>query len=318
MQAILQDRYGSPDHLRLVDVDQPTPADDQVLVRVRAASLNAGDWRRVRGAPFLVRTSNGWRRPEDPGVATDAAGEVEAVGRDVTELKPGDRVFGIRLGACAEYVAGANFVRMPANLSFEQAAAIPVAGITALQGVRDHASVRPGERVLVNGAGGGVGSFLVQIAKAHGAEVTAVSSADHAETLRSTGADHVVDYGTEDFTRSDLRYDVILDVGGNRSLRDIRRVLAPDGRIVLIGAGKGMFGPMGRFVGGIIRQRLLKERLVVFIAKVSLDDLARLGEMAEAGQLTPVIDSTWPLAETPAAFHRLETTHARGKIVITF
>jgi NADPH:quinone reductase-like Zn-dependent oxidoreductase len=250
-------------------------------------------------------------------VATDAAGEVEAVGKDVTGLRPGDRVFGIRRGACGEYVAGTNFVRMPANLGFEQAAAIPVAGLTALQAVRDHAAVQPGERVLVNGAGGGVGSFLVQVARAHGADVTAVSRAEKLETLRSVGADRVVDYGSEDFTRSRERYDVIIDVSGNRPLRHLRRVLAPEGRIVLVGAGRGMWGPLTRLLGGVIRQRLLRERLVVFIAKVSLDDLARLGEMAEAGQLTPVIDSTWPLAETPAAFHRLETTHARGKIVIT-
>lgn len=317
MKAIIQEQYGSPDLLKLVDIPTPVLEDDQVLVRVRAASLNAGDWRRVRGAPFLVRAANGWRRPRKAGVATDAAGEVEAVGAGVTRLRPGDRVFGVRLGACGEYVAGANFVAMPANLTFEQAASIPVAGTTALQAVRDHGQVRAGQRVLVNGAGGGVGTFLVQVAKARGAVVTAVSSADHHDVLRSIGADHVVDYAEDDFTRSGATYDVILDVGGNRSLRELRRVLAPDGRIVLVGAGKGLFGPMTRLLGGVIRQRYLKQRLVVFIADIRLEDLDTLREMAEAAQLTPVIDRTYPLAETPAALHRLETTHAEGKIVIT-
>jgi NADPH:quinone reductase-like Zn-dependent oxidoreductase len=317
VRAILQDRYGSPDHLKLREIDKPVPEADQVLVKVHAASLNAGDWRRVRGTPFLVRSSNGWGRPKNPGVATDAAGIVEAVGSDVTDLSVGDRVFGVRLGACAEYVAGKNFVRMPASLGFEEAAAIPVAGTTGLQAVRDHAAVQAGQQVLVNGAGGGVGSFLVQIAKAYGAVVTAVSRTEHLETLGANGADQVIDYMKDDFTRSPVRYDVILDVGGNRSLRDLRRVLGPEGRIVLVGAGKGSFGPVGRLLGGSIRQRLLNQRLVVFIADIRLEDLTTLGQMAESGQLTPIIDRTYPLAETPAAFHRLETTHARGKIVIT-
>jgi NADPH:quinone reductase-like Zn-dependent oxidoreductase len=317
MKAIVQERYGSPDHLQLRDIETPVPGADQVLVRVHAASLNSGDWRRVRGAPFIVRTANGWLRPKLHGVATDAAGVVEAVGAQVTNLKPGDRVYGIRLGACAEYVAGANFVAMPANLTFEQASAIPVAGTTALQAIRDHGQVQPGQQVLVYGAGGGVGTFLVEIAKIDGAEVTAVSSAEHLDMLRSIGADHVVDYAKDDFTKTSARYDVIIDVGGNRSLRDLGRVLAPTGRIVLVGAGKSVFGPLARFVGAVVRTRLLKQRLVVFIADVRLEDLDTLRELAEAGRLTPVIDRTYPLAETRAAFHRIETTHANGKVVIT-
>jgi len=316
MKAIIQERYGSPDLLKLADVEMPAVEDDQVLVRVRAASLNSGDWRRVRGSPFLVRAANGWRKPQATGVATDAAGEVEAVGKDVTHVKPGDRVYGVRLGACGEYVSGKNFVPMPANLTFEQAAAIPVAGVTALQAVRDKAGVQPGQRVLVNGAGGGVGTFLVQIAKAFGAEVTAVSRTENLEMLRSIGADHVVDYTREDFTKTGQRFNAVIDVGGNRSIGDLRRILTPDGKLVLVGVGKGPLGPLLRLGNGAIRMRLLKQPLIVFIASISHDDLRLLNELAESGKLTPVIDRTYPLAETTAAFHHLETTHARGKIVI--
>jgi NADPH:quinone reductase-like Zn-dependent oxidoreductase len=317
MNAIIQEQYGSPDMLRLADIDMPVVADDQVLVRVRAASLNSGDWRRVRGAPFLVRTDSGLLKPQAQGVATDAAGEVESVGKDVTDMKPGDRVYGVRLGACGEYVAGTKFVPMPANLTFEQAAAIPVAGCTALQAVRDHGGVKPGQRVLINGAGGGVGTYLVQIAKAHGAEVTAVSSTDKVDMLRSIGADHVVDYTREDFAKTTERYDVVFDIGGNRSIGASRKILAPGGKIVQIGVGKGHVGPLLRLLNGVIRMRLFKQPIVVFIANVNKDDLGVLREMAESGKLVPVIDRTYPLAETPAAFHRLETTHATGKIVIT-
>jgi NADPH:quinone reductase-like Zn-dependent oxidoreductase len=317
VRAIIQERYGSPDTLKLADIEKPVANDDQVLVRVRAASLNSGDWRRVRGAPFLVRTDSGLLKPQAQGVATDAAGEVESAGKDVTDVKPGDRVYGVRLGSCGEYVAGRNFAPMPANLTFEQAAAIPVAGCTALQAARDHGGVQPGQRVLINGAGGGVGTFLVQIAKAFGAEVTAVTSTDKVDMLGSIGADHVVDYTREDFAKTTERYDVVFDIGGNRSIGASLAILAPGGNVVQIGVGKGQVGPLLRLLNGVIRMRLLKQPLVVFIANVNKDDLGVLRDMAESGKLMPVIDRTYPLAETAAAFHRLETTHATGKIVIT-
>ena len=316
MKAIIQEQYGSPDLLKLMDIPTPELGDDQVLVRVHAASLNSGDWRRVRGAPFLVRMFNGWLSPKHHGVATDAAGTAEAVGKDVTHVNVGDRVYGVRLGACGEYVSGKNFVAMPANLTFEEAASIPVTGCTALQAVRDHAQVATGERVLINGAGGGVGTALVQIAKAFGAHVTAVSDTDKLATLRDIGADEVVDYTKDDFARLGPRFDVVFDIGGNRSLKDLRRLLAPNGRIVLIGAGKGMFGPMTRLFGGAIRHRL-GQPVRSYIADVNHAELLALKELAESGALRPVIDHTYPLAETPAAFHRIETTHARGKVVIT-
>jgi NADPH:quinone reductase-like Zn-dependent oxidoreductase len=317
MRAIIQERYGSPDLLRLGEVDSPTPGPDQVLVRVRASSVNAGDWRRVRADPFFARLSEGLRRPKNPLIGGDAAGVVEAVGAAVTDLRPGDEVYGIRTGALAEYVAGKNFVRKPANLSLEEAAAIPIAGVTALQSVRDHGRVTPGDKVLVNGAGGGVGSFAVQIAKADGAEVTAVTRTDKVELLRSIGADHVVDYTREDFTRSVTRYDVVIDPGGNRSVRQLRRILAPGGRLVLVGAGHGAGGVVGRLAGGIVRMRVLRQPIAMFMAAVRREDLVTLRELVEAGKVKPLIDRTYPLEQTAEALKYLETGRVSGKVVIT-
>jgi NADPH:quinone reductase-like Zn-dependent oxidoreductase len=318
MKAIVQHGYGSPDAvLRLADVEKPEVDDDDVLVRVRAASVNALDWRRVRATPFIVRLGDGLRTPKEPGLGVDAAGHVEEVGKNVTHLRPGDEVFGVGTGAFAEFTTGRFFVPKPANLTFEQAAAVPVAGLTALQGIRDKGGVQPGQSVLVYGAGGGVGTFTVQVAKALGAEVTAATRPDNLDLIRSLGADQVIDYTREDFTTGERRYDVVVDVGGTRSLSACRRALAPGGTLVLSGAGHGASGPLGRFAAAIFRSAVLRQRIVVFISKESTEDLLALKELIEAGKVTPVIDRTFPLAETPEAVRYLESEDARGKVVIT-
>ena len=318
MRAIIQDRYGPPEQLRLGDAPKPTPGPNQVLVAVHASSLNAGDWRRVRADPFLVRLSEGVRRPRSPLLGGDAAGVVEAVGADVTDLAIGAEVYGIRTGALAEYVAGKSFVRKPANLSLDEAAAVPIAGVTALQSVRDRGQVRPGHRVLVNGAGGGVGTFVTQIAVADGAEVTAVTSSEKVEMVRSCGAAaRVIDYTREDWTQSDARYDVIIDPGGNRSVRQLRRRLAPGGRMVLVGAGHGLGGAMGRLAGGTIRRRILRQPIEMFLAAVRTDDLRALTDLIEAGKVRPIIDRTYPLEQTADALRFLESGKVAGKVVIS-
>lgn len=317
MRAIVQDRYGSPEHLRVAEVDPPTLTDTGVLVRVHASSINAGDWRRVRAAPVIIRAVEGWRRPRNPLLGGDAAGVVEAVGSAVTHLAPGDRAYGIRTGALAEMVNGRSFVRMPANLGFEEAAAVPIAGVTALQAVRDHGHVAPGDRVLVNGAGGGVGSMVVQIAKADGAEVTAVTGPRTVELARSMGADRVIDYTQEDFTRTAPGHDVMIDLGGNRPVRALRRTIARDGRVVLVGAGAGRLGPMTRLAGGLIRMRVLRQPVAMFIAAVRTEDLDALTALIEAGKLRPAIDRTYPLEQVPDAMRYVESGQARGKVVIT-
>jgi NADPH:quinone reductase-like Zn-dependent oxidoreductase len=316
MKAIRQDRYGSPDLLKLAEVEKPELEDDRVLVRVRASSVNAGDWRQVRANPFLIRLIGGLRRPRSPLVGADAAGVVEAVGANVADLRPGDEVMGICRGALAEYVCGATFVRKPANLSFEQAAAMPIAAITALQGLRDHGKIQPAHRVLINGAGGGVGTFAVQLARHLGADVTAVTSTDNIDLVKTLGADRVIDYSREDFTKAGP-YDVIVDVGGNRSIASMRRALAPAGRVVLIAAAKGGLGVLGRIGAAAFRGRVLKQRVTFFVADVNRDDLRSLAELVEAGKITPVIDSTYPLAEVAKALHQIESGRAKGKIVIT-
>lgn len=318
MRAIVQERYGSPgDVLRLTEVDKPQVGDDQVLVRVRASSVNAGDWRRVRATPFFIRFVEGLRRPKATALGGDVAGVVEAVGSAVTDLKVGDEVYGVRTGAFAEYVSGKNFVPKPANLTVEQAAAVPIAGLTALQAVRDKGRIQPGQKVVVNGAGGGVGTFTVQLAKALGAEVTGVTSTENVDLVRSMGADHVIDYRREDFTRGPDGYDVIIDVGGTPSMSALRRALAPDGTLVRVGAGKGGGGPMVSLAAALVRSRVLKQRVVSFIAKVEKQDLLTLKELIEAGKVRPVIDRTYPLSEIAEALRYLETERARGKVVIT-
>jgi NADPH:quinone reductase-like Zn-dependent oxidoreductase len=323
MKAIVQDRYGPPDVLALRDVDQPIPAGNEVLVRVRAASVNARDWHLMRGDPYVARPSFGLRRPRVKIRGTDFAGRVEAVGPDVQRFRPGDEVFGEADGAFAEYVCAPDGVvePKPANLTFEQAAAVPLAGNTALMGVRDVARVEPGQQVLINGASGGVGTFAVQIAKSFGAEVTGVCSTRNLELIRSLGADHVIDYTVEDFTRNGRQYDVVFDLVGNRSLTDFRRALTPEGTLVLSGGGVSgggsLFGPMGLFVKGQLMARFVHHRLLPLTVKPSQENLATLRELAESGKIAPVIDRTYPLSETPEAIRYLEVEHARAKVVIT-
>lgn len=319
MKAIVQDRYGSPDVLELREIDKPVPGDDAVLVRVRAASVNALDWHLMRALPHLVRLSDGLRKPKQSVRGVDVAGEVEQVGKNVTHLQAGDRVFGHRSGAFAEYVAGRTFVPMPANLTFEQAAAVPVAGCTALQALRDHGQLQSGQTVLIYGSGGGVGTFAAQIAKALGATVTAVTNTGNLELLRSIGADQVIDYNREDFTRNGRRYDLIVDLGGNRRVSTMRhRALTPNGTLVLVGAGRGQWlGPVIRPVVAMAVSRFVSQRLVPFIAKVTKEDLLFLKDLIETGKVTPVIDRAFPLSETADALRYLEAGHARGKVVIT-
>jgi NADPH:quinone reductase-like Zn-dependent oxidoreductase len=308
--------------LQLEDVDTPTVDDDGVLVQVRAASVNAGDWHLIRGLPFLVRVVEGLRVPKQSSVGTDVAGVVEAVGKNVTQFRPGDAVFGARRGALAEYVCGreSSFVPMPAGLTFEQAAAVPVAGCTALQALRDRGRVRAGQRVLIYGAGGGVGTFAVQLAKAFGTHVTAVTSTGNVDMVRSLGADEVIDYSQQDFSRTGQRYDLILDVGGGRSLSACRRVLRANGVLVLIGAGgdgRRMTPIMARLLLAATWSRLGSRKLLPFLAKVSHSDIVALKELIDARKVMPVIDRTYPLSQTAAAMRYLEQGHARGKIVIT-
>ena len=322
MKAIVRERYGSPDVLELRDVDKPVLDDDSVLVKVRAASINAYDWHMMRGLPFLARMSEGLRKPKSIAMGVDVAGQVEAVGKNVTHLRPGDEVFGARSGALAEYVRGSAksfLVPKPAGLTFEQAAAMPMAATTALQGLRDRGQLKAGQTVLINGAAGGVGTFAVQIAKAFGAHVTAVCSTRNVDMVRSIGADEVVDYTREDFTKGGQPYDLILDVAASRPLSECRRVLASNGTLVLVGAPDGRrMGPIvARILAMIVLSRFASQKLLPFLAKNSKEDLMFLKELVEAGRIRPVIDRTYPLSETAAAIRYLEEGHARGKIVIT-
>jgi NADPH:quinone reductase-like Zn-dependent oxidoreductase len=320
MKAMVQEEYGSPDKLGLREVDKPVVEDDDVLVRVRAAAVNALDWRVMRGLPYMVRLSEGRRRPENPIRGIDLAGHVEAVGKNVTEFKPGDEVFGERRRAFAEYILGKeeHFAHKPASITFAEAATLGCAALTALQGLRDKAHVKPGQKVLINGAGGGVGTFSVQIAKSFGADVTAVCHTHNVEMVRSIGAARVIDYTQEDFTKTKERYDVVFDNVGNRSLRRLRRILTPSGTLVFVGAPHFRFvAPLFRILGAVVVSRFSKQKLLPFIATHSKDDLLALKELVESGSVTPVIDRTYPLSEVPEAIRYLEKGHARGKVVIT-
>ena len=315
MKAIVRDRYGSPDVLQLGEVDKPALTDEGVLVRVRATSINAYDWHMLRGKPYLARLEEGLRRPKTAILGLDVAGIAEGVGKDVTHVKPGDRVFGSRSGAFAEYVTGRTMVPMPEGLSFEEAASVPTAGQTALQGLRDHGRIQAGQRVLVIGAGGGVGSFAVQIAKAFGADVTATTSTTKVDMVRSIGADRVIDYARDDVTRNGTRFDLILDVGGVRSLSRLRRVMTPDTTVVLVAPGPGQWvGPLARLGG--VASRFWGQPIRFFLAKPSRDDLLVLKALIEAGKVTPVIDRTYPFTEIPDAVRRVESGQATGKVVI--
>ena len=332
MQAIVNTEYGSPDDLKLQEIDKPPVGDDGVLVRVRAASVNPVDWHRMRGEPYVVRPMMfGLRRPKKSVPGVDAAGHVEEVGANVRQFGLGDEVFGGPGSAFAEYVCGGeeDFAPKPAGLTFEQTAAVPVAGCTALQALRDHGQLQPGQSVLINGAAGGVGTFAVQIAKALGGDVTGVCSTQNVDMVRSIGADHVVDYTVEDFTRSGRRYDLIVNVAGNRSVSDLRRALTPKGTLVLAGGGVGREagGRLGLLVeslklvagslGVLVLSRFVGQRLLLFMAKIRTEDLVVLKELIEAGKVTPVIDRAYPLNEAPEAIRYLEAGHARGKVVVT-
>ncbi|GAA1794679.1 NAD(P)-dependent alcohol dehydrogenase [Luedemannella flava] len=320
MKAIVQDKYGPPTVLRFDDVATPVPGDDEVLVRVRASSVNARDWHYMRGDPYIMRPSMGLTRPKQRIQGLDFAGVVEAVGAKVTRLRPGDEVYGMSLAAFAEYVcAGPEEVDLkPANLTFEQAAAVPVAAGTALGCLPD---VDSGHRVLINGASGGVGTFAVQLARSLGAHVTAVCSARNADQAVSLGADVVVDYAREDFTRGDARYDLVVDLVGNHSLGDLRRALAPDGTVVLSGGGVStggsLFGPMGLFIRGALASRVARQKVLAPALKQSRATLATLRTLIEAGRMTPVIDRVYPLSDAAAAIRYLEVDHARAKVVLT-
>jgi len=322
MRAVVRDRYGSPDVLRLEEVGRPDLTDDGALVRVRASSVNRADWYGLTGVPMLARPMmGGIIRPKDKLLGADFAGVVEAVGRDVTDLKPGDEVFGGRTGAFGEYVCVRNGVALkPSNLTFEEAAAAPVAGLTALQGLRDHGRLQPGQRVLVNGASGGVGTFAVQLARALGAaKVTAVCSTRNVELVRSLGADRVIDYSREDFTRIGERYDILFDVAGSKSWSACKRVLEPHGTLVQAGGPKAnrLLGPLGH----IARKRLASlpgsRRWTFFVAKFTRADMNVLRELLESGQVRPVVDAIYPLGEVGDALRRMGEGHVQGKLVIT-
>ncbi|MFJ9578200.1 NAD(P)-dependent alcohol dehydrogenase [Streptomyces sp. NPDC101191] len=323
MKAWVQDRYGSADALEFREVDTPVPREHEVLVRVRAASVNARDWHLMRGDPYVARPALGLRRPRERIRGSDFAGVVTAVGGRVSRFRPGDEVFGESGGAFAEYVCAAQDVveRRPAGLGFEEAAAIPLAGNTALMGLRDLGRLRNGDKVLVNGASGGVGTFAVQIAKAYGAEVTGVCSTRNVELVRGLGADRVLDYTREDFTKGPERYDLLLDLVGNRSLAAYRRVLAPGGRLVLSGGGVfeggSLIGPMGLIVQGQLASLFAGGRIRVLTAEARRENLATLRELAETGAIVPVVERTYPLAEADRALRYVEGEHPRAKVVLS-
>jgi NADPH:quinone reductase-like Zn-dependent oxidoreductase len=323
MKAIVHCEYGSPDVLKLEDVEKPVPNDNQLLVKVRAASVNPLDLT-IRG-PWMIRPLLGLRKPKDTRLGVDYAGTVEAVGRNVTKFKPGDEVFGGRDGALGEYVCGLAdraVALKPANMTFEQAASVPVAAITALQGLRDKGKIQVGQKVLINGASGGVGTFAVQIAKAFGTEVTGVCSTRNLDMVRSIGADHVIDYTKEDFTKGAQHYDLLFDCVGNHSFSERRRILNPNGICVMAGiGGAGWHDGMGMRLAGelnaYLRSRFVSQKFVAYIATLNKADLIILGDLMQSGKMTPVIDRTYKLNETPEALRYLEQGHARGKVVVT-
>jgi NADPH:quinone reductase-like Zn-dependent oxidoreductase len=321
MRAVVRNTYGSPDVLEIAEVDKPEPAEGEILVRVRAASVNPADWYTLTG-PFVARVASGLRRPKSNRLGTDYAGEVEAVGAGVTQFRAGEDVFGGRTGALAEYVAARadrGVAPKPPNVTFEEAAAVPIAAITALQGLRDKGQVREGQRVLINGASGGVGTFAVQIAKALGAHVTGVCSTRNVDLVRSLGADRVVDYTREDFTRSRERYDLILDVAGSRTWSDLRRVLEPKARLVIVGAPKkaGLLGPLGHILGLRLASVRGSQKAVFFIAKLTKADMETMRELLASGKVKPVVEKRYPLGQVADAFRYLGEGHAQGKLVVT-
>jgi NADPH:quinone reductase-like Zn-dependent oxidoreductase len=323
MKAIVSRCYGPPDVLKLEDIEKPTPAEDQVLVKVHAAAVNPLDYHYMRGKPYVMRLMGGGvGAPEEPRMGVDFAGTVEAVGKNVTRFKPGDEVFGGRTGAFAEYVVVREhraIVLKPANVTFEQAASVGVAAITALQALRDKGRIQPGQKVLINGASGGVGTFAVQIAKSFGAEVTGVCSTKNVEMVRSIGADHVVDYKKEDFTQSDKRYDLIVDNVGNHSFRAYRRVMNPNAIFVIVGGPKHgqWIGPLTSPIKAKILEPFVSQEFRFLLAELNQEDLTFLANLMQEGKVTPVIGRRYPLSEVPEAIRHVEEGHARGKVIIT-
>ncbi|MGH8240760.1 MAG: NAD(P)-dependent alcohol dehydrogenase [Steroidobacteraceae bacterium] len=321
MKGIVGHCYGAPDVLKLEQVAKPMPSDDQLLVKVHAAALNPVDWHSMRGSPYLMRIVSGFGSPKDPRVGADFAGTVEAVGKNVTRFKPGDEVFGGANGAVAEYVVvreSRGVALKPANVTFEQAGSVAVAALTALQGLRDHGGIEPGQKVLINGASGGVGTFAVQIAKHFGAEVTGVCSTRNVELVRSLGADRVVDYTQEDFAQGDERYAIVLDNVGNRSFSDLRSVLEPNGALVIVGAAKGdWIAPLMGAIKATVMQPFVDQKVGFFIARLEQDDMKFLGELMQAGKVTPVIDRRYALSDAAKAMEYLEAGRARGKVVVS-
>ena len=323
MQAIVQDRYGPPDVLELREIAKPAIGHDEVLVHVRAAGVDRGVWHLMTGLPYFLRLiipELGRRAPKNPTRGSDVAGVVEAIGKNVTRFKPGDEVFGMGMGSYAQYARAleSKLALKPTNLTFEQAAVVPISGLTALQAVRDSGKVRSGQKVLVIGASGGVGTFAVQIAKSFGAEVTGVASTTKLDLLRSLGADHVIDYTRGDFAENEHNYDVILDTGGHSSLSHLRRALAPQGTAVIVGAetdGK-WFGGFDRSIRAMVLSRFISQTLVAFINSENAEDLIAITELIEAGKVRPTVDRTFPLSEAPKAISYLVDGHARGKIAV--
>ena len=324
MKAIIRCEYGSPDVLKLEEIERPVPNDNEILIKVRAASLNAADGHFMRG-PHIMRIGTGLRKPKNIRTGIDVSGIVEVVGRNITRFKPGDEVFGVARGSLAEYACTSEkaLTAKPENVTFEQAGAVGVAGLTALQGLRDKGKIQPGQKVLVNGASGGVGTFAIQIAKAFGAEVTAVCSTRNLETARSIGADHVIDYTKEDFTKNNQRYDLLFDNVSNHSFSERRAVLTSKGICVLAGGGSAgphydrLIAVIGGTLKAIALSPFVSQKFVAFIAKTKSADLDVLRDLMQSGKLVPVIDRTYPLSEAQAAMRYLEEGHARGKIVIT-
>jgi NADPH:quinone reductase-like Zn-dependent oxidoreductase len=322
MQAVRYDEYGTSSVLRLVSVARPVPGEHQVLLEVQAAAVNPLDWHYMRGTPYVMRIGAGLREPQDPKLGVDVAGRVVAVGSKVTRFKPGDEVFGTAPGAFAQYALATDtkLVRKPAAVSFEQAAAVPVAALTALQGLRDKGQARPGDAVLINGASGGVGTFAVQIGRAMGLRVTGVCSGRNVARVRALGAERVIDYTREDFTRDGSRYDVVLDLVGNRGLLDVRRVMKPGGRYVLIGGGGPndgrWIGPLAKVLQITLLDPFVDQEFAMMLAKIDAADLEVLANMMREGKVVPVIDRRYALAQVPAAIDYLERGRARGKVII--
>ena len=322
MKAIIYCDYGSSDVLKLVDIARPAPNNNQLLVKVHATAVNPYDWHFIRGTPYIMRLGVGLRKPKNPRLGVDFAGTVEAVGKDVTQFKPGDEVFGGKTGAFAEYVCVSEkgVALKPPNITFEQAGAVDIAGLTALQAVRDKAQARRGQKILINGASGGVGTFAVQIAKSFGADVTGVCSTRNLDLVRSLGADHVIDYTKEDFTKNVQRYEVILDNVGNQSLLSMRRALLPHGKYIMIGGGgtadQGLLGPLSRPLKAMFLSPFMSQKMEMMMEDPTQKDMIQLADLMQAGKVTPVIDRRYKLSQVPEAIRYLEEGHARGKVVI--